>query len=119
MIGSVLKNEQNPRNDPLCHIDKTNSQRRDISTLVKLQSCRKNSDKKSQSNFPEITMRYLGDRPKSSYHGRLDRDKYLYESRNAGVGSSGPMRDLFQERLALSGISGTTYEPFKRQNHHK
>ena len=64
-------------------------------------------------------MRYLGDRPKSSYHGRLDRDKYLYESRNAGVGSSGPMRDLFQERLALSGISGTTYEPFKRKNHHR
>lgn len=64
-------------------------------------------------------MRYLGDRPKSSHHGRLDRDRYLYESKIAGVGSTGPNRDLFQERLALSGITGTTFEPYQRQNHHR
>ena len=32
----------------------------------------------------------------------------------AGVGKSGPNRDLFQERTALSGIAGTTYEPYQR-----
>ena len=37
----------------------------------------------------------------------------------AGVGTSGPNRDLFQERSALSGIAGTTYEPYQRTRHHR
>ena len=37
----------------------------------------------------------------------------------AGVGTSGPNRDLFQERQALSGIAGTTYEPYQRSKHHR
>ena len=37
----------------------------------------------------------------------------------AGVGTSGPNRDLFQERTALSGIAGTTYEPYQRTRHHR
>ena len=64
-------------------------------------------------------MKYLGERPKSSYHGGLTRDKYLYESKVAGVGATGPNRDLFQERLELTGIAGTTYEPYQRHNHHR
>ena len=64
-------------------------------------------------------MKYLGERPKSSYHGSLTRDKYLYESKVAGVGAAGPNRDLFQERLELTGIAGTTYEPYQRHNHHR
>ena len=38
---------------------------------------------------------------------------------HAGVGTSGPNRDLFQERQALSGIAGTTYEPYQRTRHHR
>ena len=64
-------------------------------------------------------MKYLTSRPQTAHPGSLSRDKYLYESRIAGVGSSGPNRDLYQERLQLSGISGTSYEPFKRRNHHR
>lgn len=37
----------------------------------------------------------------------------------SGVGTSGPNRDLFQERQALSGIAGTTYEPYQRSKHHR
>ena len=64
-------------------------------------------------------MKYLGQRPLSSHHGNLPRQKYLFESKIAGVGSLGPNRDLFQERQELSGIAGTTYEPYKRYNHHR
>ena len=64
-------------------------------------------------------MKYLGQRPLSSHHGTLPRQKYLYETKIAGVGSLGPNRDLFQERQELSGIAGTTYEPYKRHNHHR
>ena len=35
------------------------------------------------------------------------------------MGTSGPNRDLFQERQALSGIAGTTYEPYQRSRHHR
>ena len=65
-------------------------------------------------------MKYL--RPKTAGPSTvqdISRDLYLYESKNAGVGSTGPKRDLFQERLALSGITGTTYEPYERTRHHK
>ena len=64
-------------------------------------------------------MKYLGQRPLSSHHGNLPRQKYLFESKIAGVGSLGPNRDLFQERQELSGMAGTTYEPYKRYNHHR
>ena len=47
------------------------------------------------------------------------RERYLYETRNAGVGADGPNRDLYQERLEMSGIAGTSYEPYKRVNHHR
>ena len=47
------------------------------------------------------------------------RERYLYETRNAGVGADGPKRDLYQERLEMSGIAGTSYEPYKRVNHHR
>ena len=49
----------------------------------------------------------------------LTRDRYLYESKVAGVGSSGANRNLYQERLELSGVSGTTYQPFQRRSHHR
>ena len=42
-----------------------------------------------------------------------------HNSTIAGVGTSGPNRDLFQERSALSGIAGTTYEPYQRTRHHR
>ena len=47
------------------------------------------------------------------------RERYLYETKNAGVGASGPNRDLYQERLEMSGIAGISYEPYKRKNHHR
>ena len=47
------------------------------------------------------------------------RDRYLYETKNAGVGAAGPNRDLYQERLELAGIAGTTYEPYQRKSHHR
>ena len=47
------------------------------------------------------------------------RERYLYETKNAGVGAAGPNRDLYQERLELSGIAGTTYEPYQRRSHHR
>ena len=47
------------------------------------------------------------------------RERYLYETKNAGVGASGPNRDLYQERLELAGIAGTTYEPYQRKSHHR
>ena len=47
------------------------------------------------------------------------RERYLYETKNAGVGAAGPNRDLYQERLELAGIAGTTYEPYQRKSHHR
>ena len=47
------------------------------------------------------------------------RERYLYETKNAGVGAAGPNRDLYQERLELSGIAGTTYEPYQRRSHQR